>query len=119
VNQWEWDFGDGQTIDQTNSPTHIYEEEGYFDITLTATDDWGCNKTLTLDSLVEVYQPIAEFSTIDTLSCSAHAVSFSNTSTGKGLRFSWDFGDGEKSAEENPSHTYAVEGTYDVCLTLF
>ena len=118
VNQWEWDFGDGQTIDQTNSPTHIYEEEGYFDITLTATDDWGCNKTLTLDSLVEVYQPIAEFSTFDTLSCSAHAVSFSNTSTGKGLRFSWDFGDGEKSAEENPSHTYAVEGTYDVCLTV-
>lgn len=118
VNEWEWDFGDGLTAEQINNPSHLYEEEGYFDITLSATDDWGCSKTLTLDSLVEVYRPIAEFSTMDTLSCSAHAVSFSNTSSGKGLRYAWDFGDGESSTIENPIHTYLLEGTYDVCLTV-
>jgi len=118
VNQWEWEFGDGQTADQINNPAHLYEEEGYFDITLTASDDLGCSKILKMDSLVEVYRPIAQFSTLDTLSCSAHAVNFNNTSTGKGLRFSWDFGDGEMSADENPIHNYASEGTFDICLTV-
>jgi len=118
VNHWEWDFGDGQINDQLSNPTHLYEEEGYFDVMVTATDDIGCSATLKLDSLVEVYRPIASFITLDTLSCSAHAVNFSNTSTGKGLNFHWDFGDGQTSTEEEPNHTYVQEGTYDICLTV-
>ena len=30
----------------------------------------------------------------------------------------WDFGDGNTSTEENPAHVYAVEGIYDVTLTV-
>ena len=29
----------------------------------------------------------------------------------------WDFGDGETSTEENPSHTYSAGGDYTVKLT--
>lgn len=32
--------------------------------------------------------------------------------------FSWEFGDGEVSAEENPSHTYGAPGSYPVKLTV-
>jgi PKD repeat protein len=43
---------------------------------------------------------------------------FTNTSTGTGLSFVWNFGDGSPtSTEENPSHTYAAAGTYTVSLT--
>ena len=45
---------------------------------------------------------------------------FSNNSTdadGDALSFSWDFGDGNSSTDENPIHTYADEGTYTVSLT--
>lgn len=31
--------------------------------------------------------------------------------------YAWDFGDGNSSTMENPSHTYAMEGTYSVTLT--
>jgi PKD repeat protein len=31
--------------------------------------------------------------------------------------WSWDFGDGESSPEQNPTHTYDASGTYDVSLT--
>jgi hypothetical protein len=31
---------------------------------------------------------------------------------------SWDFGDGNTSNNFNPSHTYAANGTYNVCLTI-
>jgi hypothetical protein len=33
------------------------------------------------------------------------------------LGYSWDFGDGETSTEENPTHNYTSPGTYNVCLT--
>lgn len=32
--------------------------------------------------------------------------------------YSWDFGDGASSTDENPSHLYAAGGTYNVCLTV-
>ncbi|MFC2018067.1 TRAP transporter substrate-binding protein DctP, partial [Chloroflexota bacterium] len=32
--------------------------------------------------------------------------------------YEWDFGDGETSTVQNPSHTYAAEGEYDVSLTV-
>ncbi len=34
------------------------------------------------------------------------------------LSWSWQFGDGETSTEQNPLHTYAEEGAYDVTLTI-
>ena len=33
------------------------------------------------------------------------------------VNWSWDFGDGNGSTAQNPSHTYAADGTYTVTLT--
>lgn len=43
---------------------------------------------------------------------------FSNTSTGSFTSISWDFGDGTFSNEENPEHTYFLEGNYTVIQTV-
>ena len=37
---WSWDFGDGETSTEED-PVHVYEEGGYYQITLTAYDDNG------------------------------------------------------------------------------
>jgi PKD repeat protein len=39
-------------------------------------------------------------------------------SDGSVVAWDWDFGDGNNSAEQNPSHTYAADGTYAVTLTV-
>lgn len=44
------------------------------------------------------------------------AVTFTNTSEGATSQ-SWDFGDGNTSTEESPTHTYAAAGDYTVVLT--
>jgi PKD repeat protein len=60
--------------------------------------------------------PTASF----THSCTDLSCNFTDTSTdadGSVTQWSWDFGDGETSTLQNPSHAYASEGTYDVTLT--
>ncbi len=44
-------------------------------------------------------------------------VTFKNGSVDNPDSYSWDFGDGQTSIEENPTHTYDAEGTYTVVLT--
>jgi PKD repeat protein len=45
-------------------------------------------------------------------------VQFTDESDGNPDSWSWDFGDGNTSSEENPSHTYTSEGLYTVELTV-
>ena len=60
--------------------------------------------------------PIAAFD----YSASGLTVSFTDQSTDDGTITgrSWDFGDGAASTEQNPVHTYASAGTYEVTLTV-
>jgi len=46
VVSWLWDFGDGTGSNEQN-PTHSYQEEGHYDVTLTVTDDDGATDTQT------------------------------------------------------------------------
>lgn len=48
-----WDFGDGNTSTEAN-PTHIYEELGTFDVSLTITDHLGLTDTMTKLELIRV-----------------------------------------------------------------
>lgn len=43
-------------------------------------------------------------------------IDFSDLSLGKVISWSWDFGDGQVSSEENPSHYYEKKGVYTVKL---
>jgi len=45
-------------------------------------------------------------------------IQFTSTATGDYISISWDFGDGNFSAEENPIHTYLTEGSYVVTQTV-
>lgn len=47
--------------------------------------------------------------------CLGDEIQFTNLSVGAD-RFLWDFGDGNSSTEVNPTHTYAIPGTYFVTL---
>ncbi len=45
-------------------------------------------------------------------------VNFTDQSTGPVTSWSWDFGDGNTSTAQNPSHVYNTAGTYTVALTV-
>jgi PKD repeat protein len=54
-----------------------------------------------------------------TFSSSMATVNFTNTTSGTGLIYSWDFGDGNTSTTTSPSYTFTANGTYNVCLTAY
>lgn len=56
--------------------------------------------------------PTASFS----VRVDGNAATFTNTSANADS-YSWDFGDGNTSTEENPTHTFANDGSYNVVLT--
>ena len=53
-----------------------------------------------------------------TQSTLANIVNFTDNSTGSPVAYSWDFGDGGTSTQQNPTHTYGNTGPYVVCLTV-
>ncbi|MEO9871554.1 PKD domain-containing protein [Ekhidna sp.] len=64
--------------------------------------------------------PTASFAVGSPL-CQFTPVTFTNTSSttvGQIILYRWQFGDGEESSEENPTHTYDLPNTYTVRLTV-
>ena len=62
--------------------------------------------------------PTARFTANVTSGPAPLAVRFTDASTGGPDSWSWDFGDGETSAEQSPTHTYTTPGTYTANLTV-
>jgi PKD domain/Bacterial Ig-like domain (group 1) len=76
-------------------------------------------KVATATSMVHIQgsKPVASFSFSP--GSTAQEVQFIDTSTSQGaLSYSWNFGDGASSSEQNPSHLYASPGSYTVVLTV-
>ncbi len=117
---WQWDFGDGNISNQ-QFPTHTYTGTGLFNISLTITNSNGCKKTLTKPNLIRINDGvIANFISSNPPTCVVPAnVTFTNLSTGNNINsYLWEFGDGQISTLQNPSHTYTAQGIYTVKLTI-
>ena len=113
---WKWDFGDGSTATEQN-PTHGYTSLGVYSVTLTATNKDGSDSTTKVNYIVTTLGPIAEFKADRQVGKAPFIVEFTDLSSNNPTSWSWDFGDGTTSSEQNPRHIYMREGTYDVSLT--
>ena len=61
--------------------------------------------------------PTAGFSITNSTTCNG-VVQFNDESINVPQSWAWDFGDGETSFEQNPTHIYTDEGVYTVSLTV-
>ncbi len=62
--------------------------------------------------------PIADFSANKTNAAINETITFTDGSAFNPTSWHWDFGDGETSTEQNPTHAYTEAGTYTVQLTV-
>ncbi|MDD3135788.1 MAG: DUF2341 domain-containing protein, partial [Methanoregula sp.] len=115
---WSWDFGDGATSTSQN-PVHTYTANGNYTVNLTVANTGG-NATLVKTDYITVGSgiPVANFTSDITRNYAPFTVRFTDTSTINPTSWSWDFGDGTNSNEQNPVHTYTNVGNYTVNLTV-
>ncbi|MGB1019232.1 MAG: PKD domain-containing protein, partial [Chitinophagales bacterium] len=120
ITNWSWDFGDGSPVNNMQNPVHSFSEVGSFNISLTTTDSAGCVNTETKPLYITSTGPLPGFNNT-ALACVDTDINFNNTSTSLGgtiTSFLWNFGDGNTSTLENPTHSYNNPGIYDVSLYL-
>jgi PKD repeat protein len=111
-----WDFGDDATSTDIH-PVHVYNEEGEYTVSLTASNTHG---TSTFELVISAgYAPTAAFSASHEVAVVGEVISFTNASNGTApLQYAWDFGHGLGSSAVNPTKSYPQPGLYTVLLTV-
>ncbi len=118
-NSFHWDFGDGNTSNLEN-PTYTYAYNGTYNVTLYAMDTMNSyidsvSATISCTGGSLQPQPPSFTTSQSTFTSPPFNVIYTNTSVGYNS-FLWDFGDGNTSNLENPTHTYLYNGIYQATL---
>ena len=114
ANEYLWDFGDGNTSTDKD-PIHWYSESGDYKVTLKAISEERFNSTSSRVTIVYP-SPVASFTTSKKSAITAEKITFTNESE-EATEYLWDFGDGQTSSDENPTHAFYEAGNYTVSLT--
>lgn len=114
---YNWSFGDGGTSTAV-SPLHIYNDQGSYNVSLTVTDVNGCQDVLALTDHITIANSVnVDFIAVDNTVCAGEVVEFVNQSTlQQAQSWLWDFGDGNTSTDQSPTHVYASPGAYTITL---
>jgi gliding motility-associated-like protein len=121
IDAYEWIFGNNEGNSSFENPQ--YEFTTYAEshpVTLIATSDQGCTDTIIKTASL---LPIVDFNINldDQFGCAPVTFFFDNQSSINGaaiLSYEWNFGDGNTSFQERPTHTFLEEGNYPVSLTV-
>ena len=115
-----WEFGDWTTPNTNTNPTYTYADAGYKNVILTVYNSLtGCKATYSQVIFVEdpsVVSCAAEFEAL--VDNSTQTVTLIDLSQGNVGNWSWDFGNGTSSAEQNPSVTYVNAGLKTIRLSI-
>ena len=121
---WRWQFGDGGCADLP-CPSHTYQEDGVYVVTLTVVDEQGSAGTVSAELTVKNLTPRAvlkcdgatERRTGEPVVFDASG-SYDPSPRGQIIRYEWDLIGEETYSEVTTSatlrHSYADDGTYQV-----
>jgi PKD repeat protein len=109
---WSWTFQGGTPATSTQQdPLVNYNAPGTYDVVLEVTNIFG-TATQTFPAYITVQPPpTASFTYV----ANQLAVTFTSVAQ-NATSYAWTFGDGGTSSEQNPTHTYANAGSYNVFL---
>ncbi len=116
IYNWTWDFGDGN-ISYEQNPTHIYTDDGKYDVTLFVKDYSSGGNSATKQIIVFNVPPTANFYWTKENNL-IKFIDYSYDTDGSIANWTWDFEDGNISYDQNPVHNYSDYGIYDVTLTI-
>jgi len=116
---WLWNFGDGSTSTLQN-PSHTYTVTGLYNTSLTSTNSYGTDTLVKFSHIDILPGPSiqANFTGAPLTGPAPLLVDFTDLSVGNIIQWNWNYGDGFSSSLQNPSHSFASPGEYDISLTV-
>jgi len=111
-----WNFGDGGASNEI-SPTHVFEEAGVYDVSLSITSPIGCATDTVFRELIQIYAgPEADFTVSpEKPDPFDPVVNFTDRSI-DAWRWNWNFDGVHTSIEQNPVYTLQDTGLHRVVL---
>jgi gliding motility-associated-like protein len=116
-----WDFNDGVTIHTGDSIiSHTYTRMGEYVPKMILRDPQGCQVPIAGPDTIRVYGVNAAMGLSSRILCDSGRVFFRDSSVSNDLitSWSWSFGDGGTSVQQNPSHVYTQTGNYPIRLVV-
>ncbi len=112
-----WNFGDGSPLVVAGlAPVlHTFPTAGTYRVILTLQDTAYCNNPDADTLFINVAEQVKAAFTTPATGCIQYNAEFDNTSIA-GETWLWDFGDGTTSTAFEPTHLYALPGTYNIVL---
>jgi gliding motility-associated-like protein len=110
-----WQFGLNGASSTLENPTFNYSDAGPYTVQLKATSAKGCTDSLA-KLLTTIYpQVMANWTATPPEVCIGDPIQFKDVSNPLNnviTGWSWNFGDGTRSDQQNPTHLYTKTGTY-------
>ncbi len=121
VDEWYWDFGDGNHSYEQN-PIHTYHTAGTYIVTLYTSNQYQYDTFATTVTITQVLTPPEVYFTPNNLNVISptlpYTVNFTNLSTPAfGCTYNWLI-DGTSYTTTDATHSFATYGMYDVGLTV-
>ncbi len=122
---YNWYFGDPSTTADTShftNPTYVYPSTGSYSVTLVA---YVSNKPLCNDTVTTTVAISSAFKAnfiFTTVACSNNLVEFKGSvqsPPGTTTIWNWNFGDGDSSHVQNPSHIFPASGIFPITLITY
>jgi PKD repeat protein len=118
IMKWLWDFGDG-TENISQNPTHIYEDDGVYLVSLTVFDDLGSSNSELYEISVDNVPPTAYFIHSPAKPLDIQEVDFRDSSTdpdGTIVAWTWTIDDSIRSNSSMFRYTFPDDGVYIIQL---
>lgn len=117
---WDWTI-DNIKVGNTKKISQLFTNNGTHPIKLIVTDATGCSAQYLNNYYLakpDAFIYYTSSTSPNGLSgCEGLTATFNSSATDKITTFSWDFGDGGKSTDAIPKHTFSKGGVYTVTLT--
>jgi gliding motility-associated-like protein len=118
---YNWSFGNSVTSSNANTLNNLYTQPGCYDVSLTATNQFGCAANLTqTDAICFDPNPVADFEIQNNPLPIINPTTLLQNTSQSATSSVWEFGDGSApSSAFSPIHTFPEKaGTYWITLQI-
>ncbi|GAG11623.1 unnamed protein product, partial [marine sediment metagenome] len=117
--RYYWSFGD-DVYSATQNPSHTYDEEGDYTVSLRVTDDNDMSDTDATRVVIHLSEAVVADAGGPYSGDIGETIQFSGSAIGgtEPYNWYWEFGDGSISTIQNPTHIYTTVDDYTSTLTV-